>query len=186
MSELQAEVGPVRTLPPREVDRLRRETNAPLIDVRTPVEFGQLHAQDAKLVPLDQLDAAAILRESVRGEDDPIVVICRTGARGAKAAEALKAVGHRNIVNVDGGTLAWDEAELPVVRGTSKVISLERQVRTATGSLVLVGVLLGFLVHPALFGLSAFVGAGLVFAGVTDTCGMGLVLARMPWNRRSA
>ena len=69
-----------------------------------------------------------------------------------------------------------------MVRG-AKVISLERQVRIAAGLLVLVAVTLGWLVHPAFLGLAAFVGAGLVFAGVTDTCGMGLLLARMPWNR---
>jgi hypothetical protein len=74
------------------------------------------------------------------------------------------------------------ECGLPVVRG-KKAISLERQVRIAAGLLVLLGALLGWLVHPALVGLSAFVGAGLVFAGVTDTCGMGLLLARMPWNQ---
>ena len=67
--------------------------------------------------------------------------------------------------------------------GGSRVISLERQVRIAAGSLVLLGVALGLLVHPAFIGLAAFVGAGLVFAGVTDWCGMGLLLARMPWNQ---
>lgn len=85
-------------------------------------------------------------------------------------------------MSVEGGTLAWEGAGLPVVRGR-RVISLERQVRIAAGALVVAGVLLGWLVHPAFLGLSAFVGAGLVFAGVTDTCGMGLLLARMPWNR---
>ena len=74
-------------------------------------------------------------------------------------------------------------AGLPVVRG-KKAISLERQVRIAAGSLGLLGAVLGGFVHPAFLGLSAFVGAGLIFAGVTDTCGMGLVLTRMPWNQR--
>ena len=74
------------------------------------------------------------------------------------------------------------ESGLPVVRG-KKAISLERQVRIAAGLLVLLGAVLGWLVHPAFVGLSAFVGAGLVFAGVTDTCGMGMLLARMPWNQ---
>jgi hypothetical protein len=78
--------------------------------------------------------------------------------------------------------LACVEVGLPVVRG-KKTISLERQVRIAAGLLVLIGSLLGWLVHPVFIGLSAFVGAGLVFAGVTDTCGMGLMLARMPWNQ---
>ena len=87
-------------------------------------------------------------------------------------------------MNVEGGTKACEQAGLPLVRG-KQVISLERQVRIAAGSLVLTGVILGWFVHPIFFGLSAFVGAGLVFAGVTDTCGMGLLLARMPWNRVS-
>jgi len=88
----------------------------------------------------------------------------------------------RLTVNVEGGTLAWDQAGLPVTRG-KKMMSLERQVRIAAGSLVLIGVVLAWMVHPYLIRLSAFVGAGLVFAGITDTCGMGMLLARMPWNQ---
>ena len=117
--------------------------------------------------------------------DEPLFVICRSGSRGAKAAEKFRAAGFPNVVNVEGGTVAWEQAGLPVVRSPKKVVSLERQVRIGAGSLVLLGVLLGFLVHPAFFALCAFVGAGLVFAGVTDWCGMGLMLAKMPWNNRS-
>ena len=88
------------------------------------------------------------------------------------------------VVNVEGGTAAWEAAGLPVVRG-KKTISLERQVRIAAGVLVLVGSALGYFVHPYFIGVAAFVGAGLTFAGVTDTCGMGMLLARMPWNQVS-
>ncbi|MCW5559341.1 MAG: DUF2892 domain-containing protein, partial [Verrucomicrobiae bacterium] len=81
----------------------------------------------------------------------------------------------------------WEAAGLPVLRGTSRVISLERQVRIAAGTLVVTGTALGYFVHPGFYGLAAFVGAGLVFAGITDFCGMGLLLAKLPWNsRRSA
>ena len=90
--------------------------------------------------------------------------------------------GYSNVVNVDGGTQAWDQADLPVVRG-KKMISLERQVRIAAGLLVLTSSLLGAFVSVYWIGLAAFVGAGLIFAGITDTCGMGLMLARMPWNQ---
>jgi hypothetical protein len=86
------------------------------------------------------------------------------------------------VVNVEGGTQAWDQAGLPVIRG-EKTISLERQVRIAAGLLVVSGTALGAFVHPYFLGLAAFVGAGLVFAGITDTCGMGMILARMPWNQ---
>jgi rhodanese-related sulfurtransferase len=114
-----------------------------------------------------------------------LYLICRSGARGNQACEKFLKAGFANVVNVDGGTLACQDAGLPLVRG-QKTISLERQVRIAAGSLVLLGIGLGWLVHPYLLGLSAFVGAGLVFAGVTDTCGMGMLLARMPWNTRGS
>src|SRR5690606_7056 len=109
-------------------------------------------------------------------------VICRTGNRAEQACEKLQAAGYHNVVNVEGGTAACAEAGLPVVRG-KKAVALERQVRIAAGFLVLLGAVLGYFVHPAFIGLSAFVGAGLIFAGVTDTCGMAMALARMPWNQ---
>jgi rhodanese-related sulfurtransferase len=149
--------------------------------VRTPMEYQELHVVHARNVPLDRLDPGAVM-QARNGSQEPLYVICRSGSRGRQACEKLIAAGHTNVVNVEGGTLACAEAGLPVVRG-KKMISLERQVRIAAGSLVLLGVLLGWLVHPAFLGLSAFVGAGLVFAGVTDTCGMGMLLARMPWNQ---
>jgi len=152
-----------------------------LIDVRTPVEFQEVHATFARNVPLDQLDAAKIAAER-NGGGQPLFLICRSGSRGGQACEKFLAAGYPNIVNVEGGTQAWEQAGLPVIRGR-KIMSLERQVRIAAGSLVLIGALLGWFVHPAFIGLSAFVGAGLVFAGITDTCGMGMMLAKMPWNQ---
>lgn len=161
-------------------ERGRGGSPVTLLDVRTPVEFRELHAAGARNVPLDRLDPAAAMRD--RAGAGPLYLICRGGSRGQQACEKFLAAGFDNVVNVEGGTLAWEAAGLPVVRGR-KAMSLERQVRIAAGTLVLLGVLLGWLVHPAGLGLAAFVGAGLVFAGVTDTCGMGLLLARMPWNR---
>ena len=162
----------------------RRQGGEPveLIDVRTPVEYRQVHCAFARNVPLSDLDPKAVLAARSGAAGDPLYVICRSGGRGEQACAKFYAAGFPNAVNVEGGTLAWDECGLPVNRG-SKAVSLERQVRIAAGSLVLLGVVLGLLVHPYLLGLSAFVGAGLLFSGVSDTCGMGLVLARMPWNR---
>jgi rhodanese-related sulfurtransferase len=173
----------VTTITPREVEELRRRGQAvDLIDVRTPVEFREVHAEAARSVPLDRLDPGSVMEDRRGPKDDPVYVICRSGSRGRQACERFRAAGFANVVNVEGGTLAWEQAGLPVVRGR-KAVSLERQVRIAAGSLVVLGTALGVLVHPAFFGLAAFVGAGLVFAGVTDTCGMGMILARMPWNR---
>ena len=153
-----------------------------LIDVRTPVEFREVHVAIARNVPLDRLDAAALMQARHGSADEPLYVICRSGGRGRQACEKFLKAGFSNVVNVEGGTMACVQAGLPVVRG-KKAISLERQVRIAAGSLVLVGAALGWFLHPAFIGLSAFVGAGLVFAGITDTCGMGMILARMPWNQ---
>jgi rhodanese-related sulfurtransferase len=157
-------------------------TATDLIDVRTPVEFRELHAVGARNVPLDQLDPATVMQSRQGSTSEPLYVICRAGSRGRQACEMFLKAGYSNVVNVDGGTLAWEAHCLPVIRG-KKAISLERQVRIAAGSLVCLGALLGWLAHPAFVVMSAFVGAGLIFAGVTDTCGMGLLLARMPWNR---
>lgn len=173
----------VQTISPHELQRRREEGKVvELIDVRTPIEYSEIHVEGARLVPLDTLDPHNLSSESAGRNGNPLYVICRTGSRAAKAYEQLQNAGVENIYSVEGGTLAWEQAGLPVVRGR-KVISLERQVRIAAGLLVVLGVTLGWLVHPGFLGLSAFVGAGLVFAGMTDTCGMGLMLAKMPWNR---
>ena len=153
-----------------------------LIDVRTPVEFREVHVQAARNVPLDRLDPEAVMQARNGARDKPLYVICQSGARGEKACAKFRQAGFENVVNVTGGTNACTQTDLPLVHG-AKAISLERQVRIAAGSLVLAGVALGWQAHPAFYGLSAFVGAGLVFAGVTDTCGMGMLLARMPWNQ---
>jgi rhodanese-related sulfurtransferase len=152
-----------------------------LLDVRTPMEFREIHVDFAQNVPLDRLDVQSLSTERNGSAGDPLYVICRSGSRGKQACGKLSAAGLK-VVNVEGGTLAWEAAGLPVVRG-QKVISLERQVRIVAGFLVLAGALLAMTVHPYFAGLSAFVGAGLMFAGITDTCGMGMLLASMPWNQ---
>lgn len=171
----------IATITPRQLSDLAQcGTSVELIDVRTPVEYREVHIDFARNVPLDQLDVAKLTAGRNRS-GQPLYVVCRSGGRGKQACEKILAAGFTNVVNVEGGTLAWDQAGLPVVRG-KKVISLERQVRIAAGALVLIGSVLAF-VSPYWIGLAAFVGAGLMFAGITDTCGMGMMLARMPWNQ---
>jgi rhodanese-related sulfurtransferase len=173
----------VTTISPRQLAELCKEgKKIDLIDVRTPVEYREVHIEHARNVPLDRLDPVAVIQNRNGSRDEPLYLICRSGSRGRQACEKFLAAGFTNVVNIEGGTMACVESGLPVVRG-KKAISLERQVRIAAGSLVLQGVLLGWLVHPAFLALAGFVGAGLVFAGITDTCGMGLLLARMPWNQ---
>jgi len=167
--------------------RLRGSSDGILVDVRTPAEFDAVHAVGALNQPLDRLDPKAFAAQHPKLESAPVFLICQTQARSVLAAERFVKAGLGPVYVVQGGTQRWLEAGLPVQRGTSRVISLERQVRIAAGSLVFLGVTLGYFVHPGFYGLAAFVGAGLVFAGITDFCGMGLLLAKLPWNsRRSA
>lgn len=156
-----------------------------VLDVRTPVEFAEVHVPQAHNVPLDKFDPKSLLASGRVKKDQPVYLLCRSGARASKAAEKLAKDGLDNGVVVEGGTLAWIDAGLPVNRGAAKVISLERQVRIVAGALVFIGVLLAIFVHPYFIALPGFVGAGLVFAGITDFCGMGLLLAKLPWNTKA-
>ncbi len=172
----------VKSISPQELDALIGSGQAVrLVDVRTPAEYGSAHVAAAINIPLETLHSEAI--NKAFGEGTGLIhIICQSGVRGAMACEKL--AGLVETVNIEGGTGGWIAGGLPVIFG-KKAMSLERQVRIAAGFLVLCGVILGLLVHPYAFGLSGFVGAGLVFAGITDTCGMGKILAKMPWNQRS-
>ncbi len=170
------------TISVHELAKLKEKGELDVVDVRTPAEFREVHAVVARNVPLDTFEPEQVMRGRNGTSDQPLYVMCRSGNRSHKACEKLIKAGFTNIVNVEGGTQAWEQAGHPVRRG-KKTISLERQVRIAAGSLVLLGSVLGLTVHPYFAGLAAFVGAGLIFAGVTDTCGMAMLLAKMPWNR---
>jgi rhodanese-related sulfurtransferase len=154
-------------------------SGALIVDVRTAAEFAALHLPGSVLIPLDALEPGKV-RELMVGKS-ACLLMCQSGGRASRAAEKLRAAGLDNVLVVEGGIQACAAAGLPVSRGRG-VISLERQVRIVAGLLVLTGATLAWFVHPAWVGLSAFVGAGLTFAGITDFCGMGLLLARMPWN----
>lgn len=155
-----------------------------LIDVRTPIEFREIHASSAKNIPLHDLNVQ-VIKEHISSGCEQLYLICQKGSRSQSACKLLRDAGITNVVSVEGGTEAWEQAGLEVVRG-KKAVSIERQVRIAAGFLVLLGAGLGFFIHPYFIGISAFVGAGLIFAGITDTCGMAMLLARMPWNTRLA
>jgi len=176
----------MKTISPAHLQQLLdSHAGLSLIDVRTPVEYAEVHVPLAKNVPLDQFDPKTLLASGQLPKDQPVYLLCRSGGRASKAAEKAAKEGLDNAVVVEGGTLAWIDAGLPVNRGKAKVISLERQVRIAAGSLVFIGVILSIFVHPYFIALPGFVGAGLVFAGITDFCGMGLLLAKLPWNAKA-
>ena len=151
-----------------------------LLDVRTPAEYETVHIPGAYNVPLDHLgEHGAEIRTNV---GDPVVLVCQSGQRARKAEEALKSAGMPNLHVLDGGVNGWVAAGNPVMRGAERW-SLERQVRLAAGTLVAVGGVLALFVSPLFAVLPALIGSGLVFAGVTNTCGMAMLLARLPYNR---
>lgn len=161
-----------------------RRSDCLLLDVRTPVEFESAKIGGAVLRSMGGIDPEEVA--TLAGERGEVVLICQSGSRAKKVAAQLAGKLAVPVTVLKGGLQAWEAAGLPLTRSTAQgraVISLERQVRIVAGSLVLLGTVLGVGVHAGFLALAAFVGAGLIFAGVTDTCGMGLFLARMPWNR---
>ncbi len=167
----------IRSIDPQEAKRLV-DGGALLVDVREPDEHARERIQGARLVPLSRLSAPLVRRDG-----QPVIFHCRSGSRTAAAAETLAAASDDDVFIMKGGMAAWKASGLPVLRDRRQPIELMRQVQIAAGSLVLTGIGLGALIHPAFYALSGFVGAGLVFAGATGTCGMALLLSFAPWNR---
>ncbi|MGH1374623.1 MAG: rhodanese-like domain-containing protein [Cellvibrionaceae bacterium] len=166
------------------LDVLKAQKNPVCVDVRTPAEYGGSRCRGSENLPLQTLTAEQVadhLRQCGGEDSSEIYLICQAGKRAEMAAEKLSLSLPNPLRIVTGGVSAMPEHVMH--QGERSMISLERQVRITAGSLVLVGVLLGALVTPAGYYLSAFVGAGLTFAGITDTCAMGMLLAKMPWNQ---
>jgi rhodanese-related sulfurtransferase len=171
------------TISVHELAERDAQGNVDLIDVRTPMEFQEVRAVTARNIPLDKLDPHSVMKDRDGAADQPVYVICKGGTRGGKAQQKFVDAGFTNVLNVEGGTEAWVAAGLPVVRG-KKVMSLERQVRIAAGFIVLAGAVAAIVTDNVyLAGIPAFVGAGLMLAGITDSCAMGMMIAKMPWNQ---
>lgn len=160
-------------------EKLKTE-NAQIIDVRERAEFASGRVAQAKAFPLGELEKRAAELDRTK----PIYVICRTGRRSLEAQKRLNALGFSNVINVKGGFEAWKKEGLPFERDENAPWSLERQVRLTAGLLVFVSVLASVFIHSYFIWLAGFVGVGLIFAAVTDTCAMGMILAKMPWNKQ--
>ncbi|MEV0085531.1 rhodanese-like domain-containing protein [Saccharopolyspora sp. NPDC050642] len=159
---------------------LEDEPRARLIDVRTPGEFAATHIPGSYNVPLDLLREADL----AAGHDDPVVLVCGSGVRAEDARTLLAAAGLGRPTVLAGGINAWDQQGAPVARGTGKW-AMERQVRLVAGSLVLTGVL-GSVVAPKMKWLAGFIGGGLTFSALSNTCAMARVLSLLPYNRTPA
>jgi len=162
--------------------RIKKGEKIHLVDVRSPAEFQAVHAEGAILCPLDRLNPRELAQKFGISSSSPVALLCASGNRAKKAAERFVTEGIPHCLVVEGGTQAWEAAGLPVLKGKG-MISIERQVRIGAGILILAGALLGYFIHPGGYFLSGFIGCGLIFAGITNWCGMGLLLAKMPWNQ---
>jgi rhodanese-related sulfurtransferase len=183
MNQAFPEISPIEL-----THRLKNDSKATVLDVRSPAEYHAGHIPGARLLPIDELNASN-LADIVDGADvradNPLYVTCHAGKRAEKAAHVLREAGLEHLTLVQGGTEAWQKAGLPVNK-CDTAFSLERQVQIAVGSLLILKVFFGFTVHELFFAAGAAIGVGLITAGITRWCGMAQLMARMPWNRRRA
>ncbi len=179
-SSSQPERDRLRTIAPFSLNTLLSQQSVTLVDVREPTEHAGEKIPGSILMPLSKFDPNRIPFDG----NKTTVLYCRTGSRSAQAAQKLFAAGMNEVTHLEGGLLAWAQAGYPTEVNKNAPISLMRQVQIVAGSLVVIGTVLGAFVSPWFLLLSGFVGSGLVFAGITDTCALGMLLAKMPWNQQ--
>lgn len=157
------------------------------VDLRTAAEYENECLHDCIALPVQELTPGNFkdALTNIEHHSGPVYLLCQSGKRAEIAIDKLQGHADHELIIIEGGLNALKAAGIETKQGARKTISLERQVRIAAGTLTVTGVILGFSIHPGFFGISAFVGAGLMFAGITDTCGMAMMLAQMPWNKAS-
>lgn len=151
-----------------------------LVDVRTPAEYQEAHIQGANLHPLGSLNIGKVIFKS---QGKKLLVSCLSGARAQKAAKLFAEAGHQ-VSCLDGSIQAWEKEGQPVVRSTPKGLPLIRQVHLTVSIINMVAALLAIFINPAWAWVLVGTSAGLFLAGATGFCGMGLILAKMPWNKK--
>ncbi|PAX52970.1 rhodanese-like domain-containing protein [Brunnivagina elsteri] len=174
-------VNKLQTVDAQTLKKLLEQQAVTLIDVREPGEYAQEHIPGATLVSLSNFDP----RKVPQDEDTKVILYCRSGNRSTMAGQKLFDAGFTKVNHLEGGLGAWKAAGYPTKINQNAPISLMRQVQIVAGSLVFIGTLLGAFVSPWFLLLSGFVSAGLIFAGITDTCALGILLAKLPYNQRS-
>lgn len=161
------------------LDRRLREPDLRLIDVRTGGEFETMHIPGSVNVPLTAIDERAAEIAAIEG---PTILVCQSGARSGAAAETLDRAGKTDLVSLDGGVVAWQAAGGEIATGAQEKWAMDRQVRLAAGSLVLTGIL-GSIAIPKAKWLAGGIGTGLVYSALSNTCTMGDMLAKLPYNQ---
>lgn len=168
----------LKPLSPRDAQGLMSQ-GAILVDIRSANEHAREHIAGAQHLPIDALRPGSLPVNAA------VIFLCRSGNRTHANAHRLNACVAGDAYLIEGGLNAWKKAGLPVEADTSQPMELQRQVQIATGILILLGIMLGLTVSAWFFLISGFVGAGLVFAGLSGFCGLARLLMKMPWNQRA-
>ena len=168
---------PSLRLSPHELAEQQRNGRVSIVDVREPMEFVGASIPGSTNIPLGQIGKVAL-------PEAPLVLVCQSGARSERGVATLRSLGQgESLADLEGGLLAWEAARLPLERRRGAPLPLMRQVQISAGALVLIGVVLSQTLAPGWIWLSGFVGAGLIFAGISGFCGMARLLTLLPWNR---
>jgi rhodanese-related sulfurtransferase len=168
----------MKTITASELKKQLDKDNVLLIDVREPGEYRNECIDGACHIPLGEISV-----EKLPSTERLIVIHCRSGKRSADAcAKLLKAKPSLDVASLEGGIVAWSQAGFNVKKLGSNILSLNRQTQIAVGFIAFSGTILGTFINPGFYILPGFIGAGLMFAGLTDWCGMTKLLAKMPWN----
>lgn len=179
-NDFQIQTSQLRNIDAPTLKQWLDQRQVTLVDVREAAEYATERIPEATLYPLSQFDPQQVMVAA----GSKLVLYCQSGNRSAKAAQQLLAAGFESVSHLQGGLPTWKNAGYTVAKSQNAPISLFRQVQIVAGSLVLLGTVLGALVSPAFLLLSGFVGAGLVVSGVTNTCAMATLLAKLPYNQR--
>lgn len=178
----------IKTIRITEFTKLAQQNKPIVVDVRTAAEINNEYYEGALNLPVQNTNSSEIeqcLQQCDYRDNDPVYLLCASGQRARKIANKWMASITNPIIVIEGGITAMKQEGVTLKKGPGNVISLDRQVRITTGALVLISAVLGTYLNSAFYSVGAFIGVGLVFAGITNTCGMAMLLARMPWNRKA-
>ena len=177
----KGQVGLLEMVSPSQAQEIvKKDSQVKFLDVRSPLEFSQAHIKDSINIPIDVISTKI---DELSADAKRYIVFCRTGNRSPMAADILIQSGINGVKVMDGGITEWQKKRLPVIKGKT-VVSLERQVRGVAGSLVLSGMMLSWWINPAFISISIFVCCGLIFSAITDSCLMGMLLLKLPYNKK--
>jgi len=171
---------PIKAITPQAARQLM-ENGGLLVDVRAEDEHKREHIAHALPIPLERLAGQPLPVNNATA----VIFYCRSGNRTQINSHILAAHTSCDAYVLEGGLDAWKKSGLPVIVDASQPLELSRQVHIAAGSMIVLGTILGVTVTPWFYALSGFVGAGLLFAGISRFCGLARVLMKMPWNRHT-